>query len=150
MVPLKRSHIASFLLASSVALGLAPAARAQGEPMHGPMGMHRGAPMMMLRGLDLTEVQRDQVFKIFHEQEPAVHEQMKQVRQARAALMKLAAAPSFDESRARQAADAQAKALSALAVMHAQTVHRVRDILTPEQRARMDQMAERRHGQGPR
>jgi Spy/CpxP family protein refolding chaperone len=150
MYVLKRSHIASFLLASSVALGLAPAARAQGEPMHGPMGMHRGGPMMMLRGLDLTEVQRDQVFKIFHEQEPAVHEQMKQVRRARADLMKLAAAPSFDESRARQAADAQAKALATLAVMHAQTVHRVRDILTPEQRARMDQMAERRHGQGPR
>ncbi|HZD19670.1 MAG TPA: hypothetical protein VE325_03275, partial [Burkholderiales bacterium] len=63
MYPLRRSDIASFLLASSVALGLAPAARAQGEPMHGPMGMHRGAPMMLLRGLDLTDAQRDQVFK---------------------------------------------------------------------------------------
>jgi len=150
MYSLKRNHIASFLLASSAALGLAPAAQAQGEPMHGPMGMHRGAPMMMLRGLDLTEAQRDQVFKIFHEQEPAVHEQMKQVRQARENLMTLATADRFDESKARQAADAQAKALSTLAVMRAQTVHRVRDILTPEQRARMDQMAERRHGQGPR
>ena len=129
MVPLRRSYIASFLLASSVALGLAPAAQAHGEPMQGRMGMHRGAPMMMLRGLDLSDAQRDQVFKIFHEQAPAVHEQMKQV---------------------RQAADAQAKALSTLAVMHAQTVHRVRDVLTPEQRARMDQMAQRRRGQGPR
>jgi Spy/CpxP family protein refolding chaperone len=115
------------------------------------MGMQRGAPMMLLRGLDLTDAQRDQVFKIFHEQAPAVHEQMKQVRQARESLMKLAAADRFDESQARQAADAQAKALSTLAVMHAQTLHRVRDILTPEQRARMDRkMAERRHGQGPR
>ncbi len=150
MVPLRRSDIASFLLASSVALGLAPAARAQGEPMHGPMGMHRGAPMMLLRGLDLSDAQRDQVFKIFHEQAPAVHEQMKQVRQARENLMKLAAADRFDEAQARGAADAQAKALSTLAVMHAQTVHRVRDVLTPEQRARMDQMAQRRHGQGSR
>ena len=146
---LKRSHIASFLLASSIALGLAPAAQAQGAPMHGPMGMHRGGPMMMLRGLDLTEAQRDQVFQIFHEQAPAFHEQMKQVRQARQNLMKLAAAPSYDESQVRQAADVQAKALSALAVMHAQTVHRVRDILTPEQRARLDERAERRHGPAP-
>jgi len=114
------------------------------------MGMHRGAPMMMLRGLDLSDAQRDQVFKIFHEQAPAVHEQMKQVRQARENLMQLAAADRFDEAQARQAADAQAKALSTLAVMHAQTVHRVRDVLTPEQRARMDQMAQRRRGQGPR
>ena len=149
MYSLKRSHIASFLLVSSIALGLAPAAQAQGAPMHGPMGMHRGSPMMMLRGLDLTEAQRDQVFQIFHEQAPAFHEQMKQVREARQNLMKLAAAPSYDESQVRQAADVQAKALSALAVMHAQTVHRVRDILTPEQRARLDERAERRHSQAP-
>jgi periplasmic protein CpxP/Spy len=140
----KRSHIAAFLLASGVALGVAPAAHAQGMPGH---GMHGGGPMMMLRGLDLTPAQRDQVFQIFHEQEPAVHEQMKQVRQARADLMKLAAADNFDQARAQQAADAQAKALSALAVMHAQSMNRVRAILTPDQRSRLDQRAQKRHGQ---
>jgi len=140
----KRNHIAAFLLASSVALGVAPAAHAQGMPGH---GMHGGGPMMMLRGLDLTQAQRDQVFQIFHEQEPAVHEQMKQVRQARADLMKLAAADNFDQARAQQAADAQAKALSALAVMHAQSMNRVRAILTPDQRSRLDQRAQKRHGQ---
>ena len=146
MFTLKRNHIAAFLLASSAALGLAPAAQAQGMPGH---GMHRGGPMMMLRGLDLTQAQRDQVFQIYHDQEPAVHEQMKQVHQARADLMKIAAADNFDEARARQAADVQAKALSALAVIHAQTIHRVRDILTPEQRARLDERAQRhRDGQG--
>src|ERR671931_2737224 len=108
MYSLKRSHIASFLLASSIALGLAPAAQAQGAPMHGPMGMHRGGPMMMLRGLDLTEAQRDQIFQIFHQQAPAFHEQMKLVRQAQQDLRQLAAADRFDEGRARQAADAQA------------------------------------------
>ena len=147
MDSLKRNHIAAFLLASSVALGLAPAAHAQGMGGH---GMHRGAPMMMLRGLDLTEAQRDQVFKIFHDQEPAVHEQMKQVHQARQNLMQLARADRFDDAQARQAADAQAKALSALAVIRAQTVHRVRDILTPEQRARLDQRSARHEAQGAR
>lgn len=139
----KRNHIAAFLLASSVALGVAPAAHAQGMPGH---GMHRGGPMTMLRGLDLTQAQRDQVFQIFHEQEPAVHEQMKQVRQARADLMNLAAADNFDQARAQQAADAQAKALSALAVIHAQSMNRVRAILTPDQRSRLDQRAQK-HGQ---
>ena len=148
MYRLQRGHIASFLLTSSVALGLAPAAQAQGEPMHG-MAMHGGAPMMMMRGLNLTDAQRDQVFSIFHEQAPAFHEQMKQVRSARLALMQLAAADSFDDARARQAADAEAKALSGLALLRAQTVHRVREILTPEQRSRLDQLAQR-HGRGSR
>lgn len=145
MYTLKRNHIAAFLLASSAALGLAPAAQAQDMPGH---GMHRGGPMMMLRGLDLTQAQRDQVFQIHHDQEPAVHEQMKQVHQAREDLMQLARADNFDEGRARQAADAQAKALSALAVIHAQTINRVRAILTPEQRARLDERAQRHRGQG--
>ena len=149
MYRLQRSHIASFLLASSVAFGLTPAAQAQGEPIHDRMAMHGGAPMMMLRGLNLSDAQRDQVFNIFHQQAPAFHEQMKQVRSARQALMQLAAADSFDDARARQAADAEAKALSGLALLRAQTVHRVREILTPEQRSRLDEMAQR-HSRGSR
>jgi len=145
MYSLKRNHIAAFLLASSAALGLAPAAHAQDMPGH---GMHRGGPMMMLRGLDLTDAQRDQVFKIHHDQQPAVHEQMKQVRAAHETLMKLAAADNFDQAQARQAADAQAKALSTLALLRAQTAHQVRGILTPEQRTRLDQRSQQRHGQG--
>ena len=144
MNPIARHHLAAFIVASSTALGVVPAASAQ-EPRMG-MG-HHGGPMMQLRGLDLSDAQRDQVFKIFHEQAPAAHEQMKQVHSARQELMKLAAADRFDEARARQAADLQAKALSALALARAQTMHRVREILTPEQRQRLDERMERR---GPR
>ena len=136
-----RKHVANFLLASSLALGVAPLASAQ--PM--PGGMERGGhPMMQLRALNLSEAQQDQVFKIFHEQAPAMREQMKQVRRARTELRQVAAAERFDEGRARQIADTQAKALATLAVMRAQSMHRVREILTPEQRQRMDQMRERR------
>jgi Spy/CpxP family protein refolding chaperone len=137
-----RRHIANFLLASSLGLGIA-ANEAFAQPMPGE-GMGRGGhPMMHLRGLNLTEAQRDQVFKIVHEQAPAVREQMKQVRSSRQELRQLAASERFDEGRARQIADGQAKALATLAVMRAQTLHRVREILTPEQRTRMDQVRER-------
>ena len=142
MNPIARHHLAAFIVASSTALGVVPAASAQ-EPRMG-MG-HHGGPMMQLRGLDLSDAQRDQVFKIFHEQAPAAHEQMKQVHSARQELMKLAAAERFDEARARQAADLQAKALSSLALLRAQSMHRVREILTPEQRQRLDERAQR-HG----
>jgi periplasmic protein CpxP/Spy len=142
---ISRKHIAAFLLASSAALGVASSASAQDGPS-GHMGRHGGSPMMHLRGLNLSEAQRDQVFKIFHDQAPAAHEQMKQVQAARQQLTQLAAADRFDEARARQAADAQAKALSNLAVLRAQTMHRVREVLTPEQRQKLDQRRdEHRH-----
>jgi Spy/CpxP family protein refolding chaperone len=139
-----RKHVTQFLLASSLALGLGPLA-ANAQPTGGEgMGHHRGHSMMGLRNLNLTEAQRDQVFKIYHEQAPAVHEQMKQVQRSRQDLRQLAMADRFDEGRARQIADTQAKALSALAVMRAQTMARVREILTPDQRQRLDQSRERR------
>ena len=139
-----RKHLANFLLASSIGLGLGPLA-ANAQPMPGDGVGHRGGHgMTHLRGLNLTEAQRDQVFKIYHEQAPAVHEQMKQVQRSRQDLRQLAMADRFDEGRARQIADTQARALSALAVMRAQTMARVREILTPDQRQRLDQSCERR------
>ena len=147
-----RKHLANFLVASSIGLGLAPLA-ANAQPAAHPtggegMGHHRGHAMMGLRGLNLTEAQRDQVFKIHHEQEPAMHEQMKKVQRSREDLRQLAMADRFDEARARQIADTQAKALANLAVMRAQTMSRIREILTPEQRQRLDQQGRERRGQG--
>ena len=150
-----RTHVTKFLLASSCALGLAPLAAneafAQGSPMgegmmHGGM-RHRGDAMMHMRELNLTEQQRDQIFKIHHDSVPPMREQMKQVQKARDDLRQVAMADKFDEARARQAADAQAKAMANMAVMRAQTMNRVRQVLTPEQRQKMDQMRNR-HGGG--
>jgi Spy/CpxP family protein refolding chaperone len=110
-----------------------------------PVGMaYEPDQMFKLRALSLTEAQQDQIFEIFHEQASAMHAQLKQVRRSREELRKLAIADRFDEGRARQMADAQGKALAALAVMRAQTMSRVRQILTPEQRAKMDQFVDRR------
>jgi Spy/CpxP family protein refolding chaperone len=148
-----RKHVANFLVASSLGLGLMPIAMtsaAFAQPMPGSMGRGGHHPMMQLRALGLTEAQRDQVFKIFHEQMPAMHAQMKQVRRSREELRKLASSERFDEARAHQVADVQAKAIAAMAVMRAQTMYRIREILTPEQRTRMDQMREHRGGRMPR
>ena len=159
MYRLGRKQIASFLLAGSAVLCAAPAAFAQpapaamhghGDMMHGPGPMMRGGPMMHLRALGLSEAQQDQVFKIFHEQAPAMHEQRKQMRRAREELRKLASAERVDAARVRQLADALGKAIAEMAVMRVQTMHRVREILTAEQRARLDQFAARRGAMGAR
>jgi len=148
-----RRHVTKFLLASSCALGLAPLAanEAFAQMDEGMMrgGMHHrgGGDMMRMRGLNLTEQQRDQIFKIHHDSVPAMREQMKQVQKARMDLRQVAMADKFDEAKARQAADAQAKAMANMAVMRAQTMNRVRQVLTPEQRQKMDEMRDRRGGE---
>jgi len=151
--------VTKFLLASSCALGLAPLAANEalaqpapgmGEGMHQGMhgaGMHRGGDRMrQMEMLGLTEAQKDQIFKIRHDSVPAMREQMKQVHKAGLELRQLAMADKFDEAKARQLADQQAKAMSNMAVMRAQTANRVRQVLTPEQRQKMDQMREHRRG----
>jgi Spy/CpxP family protein refolding chaperone len=150
-------QIASFLIASSLALGVSAAGaqptagdasantHAQGQHMRGHGGQR------WLRQLDLSEAQRDQIFKIFHEQAPAMREQAKVVRNTRQELRQAALSPSFDRSRARQLADTQAKALSEMTFMRADGMSRVVALLTPEQRSKLQQMRERgqqRRGRG--
>ena len=151
-----RTHVTKFLLASSCALGLAPMAAneafAQPAPGMGEGRMHhgmqgRGGHMMrMQQALGLTEAQQDQIFKIRHDSVPAMREQMKQARKARLELRQLAMADKFDEARARQLADQHAKATSNMAVMRAQTANRMRQVLTPEQRQKLDEMRNRHGG----
>jgi Spy/CpxP family protein refolding chaperone len=136
MSTISKRVIAGFLVASSLALGVAYAA--PGGRFHG----HDG-PAMRLRGLDLTEAQRDQVFKIFHEQQPAMREQMKAIGDARRELAQAATGDQFDANRVQAAAEAQGKAVTQLALLRAQTLQRVSQVLTPEQRAKVKERLER-------
>ena len=143
------SHVARFLIASSLALGIPFAANAQPTPERGPaqfqgrMHHQQGGRQMWLRRLDLTEAQRDQVFKIFHDGAPAMREQMKAARRASQELRQAAISPNFDRARARQLADTQAKAMSEMAFMRAQRMSQVVAILTPDQRQKLEQMRSR-------
>jgi protein CpxP len=148
-----KNHVARFLIASSLALGVPLAVHAQPTPdgTHQMRGQHgQGGPQRLLRRLDLTEAQRDQVFKIFHDQAPAMREQMKVARRASQELRQASLSPNFDRARARQIADTQAKALSEVALMRADNMSRVVAILTPDQRSKLQQLREggERRGRG--
>ena len=138
--------LAAALLAGGLAAGLAgTGAFAQdrgpaGEPgMRAVHRMHHGDGQRWLRGLELTEAQRDQVFKIFHEQAPVMREHAKAARDASRELRAAATSPNFDRARARTLADAQAKASAEMAFLRADAMSRVVAILTPEQREKLQQ-----------
>ncbi|HSH08527.1 MAG TPA: Spy/CpxP family protein refolding chaperone [Burkholderiales bacterium] len=137
------------LLAGSLALGVPASASADdirqvsasGDWRGG--GMHhrgRGDRMMrMLRGLDLSEAQRDQIFQIRHAQAPAMRAQMKAVHAARKDLRELALAPDYDAAKAQASADALARATSQMALMRIDMTRKVLAVLTPEQRQQLEQ-----------
>ena len=150
---LYRKTIAAALCAGGLALTMGAQAQPAPEGGQPHSGMHHtrhhgggGDEMRGLQALNLSEAQRDQIFKIRHDQAPAFRDQMKKVRASREELQKLARADKFDQTAVRRAADTQAKALSDIAVVRVQAASQVRQVLTPEQRTKLDQMREQRRG----
>jgi Spy/CpxP family protein refolding chaperone len=144
-------YVAGLLAASSVALALPAEAHRMG-PGSGAQHEMQGRPgggMRMLRQLDLTQEQRDQARKIFDEQAPALRERGAAARAAHDALRKGTLDPNADSSRIRELADAVGKAHADAAVLRAETMRRVAALLTPEQRAKLEQARER-DGRGRR
>ena len=143
-------YLAAVLAAGSLAFAL-PAAQA--HSMHGHGGYHgqdmRGG-LPGLRGLDLSDAQREQVRGIFKEQAPAMRERMEIARKAHQELRTASLAPSFDGARVRSLADTAAKALADAAVLRAEAMSKVVALLTPEQRAKLEERRERGERRGQR
>ena len=112
-------------------------------------GMHSGH---MLRGLDLSEAQRDKLFELRHAQAPKLRELGKTMRSSQRELRKMSMSDSFDEAKAKQLADTASQAGAGLALLRAQLQNETFRILTPEQREKLAQRAEtRKRGmKGPR
>jgi Spy/CpxP family protein refolding chaperone len=141
---------ASWLLASILGLSLPLLTHADpGPPAPAHQGMHGGheRPGMVdcqhkprfLRGLELSEAQRDQIFHILHAQAPAMRDQFKQMRKTHEALAALALAPQFDENKARQLAADHAKVMATLSLMRTRTEHEIFQVLTPAQQQQVKQ-----------
>ena len=137
-------YLAALLAASSLGFALPSA---QAHPMRGHGGS-QGHEMRGLRGLDLTEAQREQVRGIFKEQAPAMRERMDIARKAHQELRAASLAPSFDGARARQLADTAAKALADAAVLRAEATSKVVALLSPEQRAKLEERRSRHEHRG--
>jgi len=127
--------LAGFLAASAVALALPVHAHSRGAG-------HEAGGAGMFRHLQLTTEQREQVSKIFKEQEGAFKQRVEAARAAHEALRKAAIDPKAD---VRPLADAAGKAHAEVAVLRAETMRKVLPILTPEQRSKLEQAPARGH-----
>jgi protein CpxP len=100
----------------------------------GPMGP--GGPMMLLRGLDLTDAQKDQVKGIMQSHADERKALGDRARTAHQALQAAITADSVDEALIRQRSADVAAVDADMAVAEARVHAEVWQILTPEQKAK--------------
>jgi len=130
--------------------GMQASADAGGAPPPPPAaGEHRMHKPPFLRGVRLTDEQHAQIRAIWQAQRDQVCQRIQSVREAHKALDDLARAPQFDAARAKEIADGSAQAMAELAVIRAETEHKILALLTPDQRRVVDERAARRRPAPP-
>lgn len=134
-----------------------------GQPHHAPHAGHAGHHARggqhghdglmlpgagLLRGLNLSEAQRDRVFAILHAQAPQMRAQTRDAQKAREALQQVALAGELDEARLQELAQRAARASTDLALLRARTHNALFKELTPEQQAQLKARMESREQRG--
>lgn len=154
---MNRSALKPLLLAAGLALPLAvfaqpgPDDSAPGQARHCSHDKHwdgaghrheRGEGMRhMLRGLDMSDAQREQVRSLMqgqHEQRHAMRQSMQSHHQAMKALL---AEPQLDEARLHELTEQRAQMMRAMTEQRVRQQHAILAVLTPEQREKaLEQM----------
>ncbi|MDE2202876.1 MAG: Spy/CpxP family protein refolding chaperone [Burkholderiaceae bacterium] len=115
-----------------------PGMMGRGAGQMGPIGPHGMGPhhggANFLRGLNLTEAQRDKIFAIEYAQMPEAREQRKAIDHARRDLRAMVVSGQYDEARAHALTDALGRAVAREAQLRAQAGVKIMQVLTPEQR----------------
>ena len=154
-----KQNLKRVLAGAGLAIALPMAAFAQPAPgadgpgamppaqhrFHGGPGMYeggrhhgRGHGMAFLRGIQLTDAQKDKVFAIRHALAPQMYEKFKIVRKSHEELRGAATSATFDEARAKAAIDAGARAKADIAFMKLRAEREVFSLLSPEQKAQVE------------
>ncbi len=95
----------------------------------------------MLRGLNLSEEQRDKVFAVLHAQAPQLRTQAKEMRNARRELRVLTLSDGFDEARAKALSDTLARSIAETALIRTRSANEIYRALGPEQRRQVQERA---------
>ena len=139
-----KTKIFAALLLAAPFLAHAQSPAAVDQPCMAKMGHHQQhasrafagheATPPFLRGIALSDAQKDQIFELMHKQAPAMREKAKASHQAIDELRKLSFSSNFDEATAKKLARSAADAQSETALLHAQNDQKIIALLTQEQR----------------
>ena len=116
-----------------------------GPMMHREMGFGgpEGGAMHLppfVRELKLSDAQRDQIFKIMHDQAPAFRDKAIAARKAHEELRDMAFSARYDEARVAALSDTEARAMAELTQMRLRTGNQIYQVLTPEQKKKADEL----------
>lgn len=106
------------------------------EGRNGPDG-ERLPPM--LRGVELSDSQREQIREIMRTQAEDMRTRGEELQQTREALRSLALSEDFSEAKLKELAAAHGRAVAAMAGQHALNARRIHQLLTPEQRKQLEE-----------
>ncbi len=140
---MKTSH-AKILMAALVVILTAAIVLSQSfhrARMHGD-GMFAG-PLIGFHHLNLTDEQRAQMKDIMTKEKPTLGPLMQQLHQTRHELNQLEMSGSFDEAKVREVASQQAQTMIELTVQRARVQSELFQLLTPEQKTKMNEMMQR-------
>ena len=126
--------LGAILLATAAALTLARVAHAK------HFGQHWGGPLrMVVRELDLTNTQKQQIKAIWQTERPALAGLVRELADEQKDMNIADAAGKFDESSIAPIANRQAVTLTKLMIEKEKVISTIyMTVLTPEQRARAD------------
>jgi Spy/CpxP family protein refolding chaperone len=138
--------VAAVVLIAAGAVGIARADFSTGRGW-GVHGAGRFPLAYFAHELNLTDAQKTQIKSLWNEERPAVTPLLRQLVTECSEMPAADQSGSFDESKARAAAEKQAATISQLLVERQRLISRIyNEVLTPEQRTKADQLRERMHG----
>jgi len=113
-------------------------------------GPHRGGDMfgpmmgMMTDVLDLTDAQQAQIKQIFDSATPSMEPLRQQEHESHKAMMQLITSGTFDQAKAQSIASQESQIHQELELQHAQLAAQAYQVLTPEQKAKLNDVLAKR------
>jgi Spy/CpxP family protein refolding chaperone len=115
-------------------------------PRHGREHRFFGARLLgrMARFLELTDTQKTEIKSIIQAEKPTIEPIVRQIAQNRKDMREATKNGTFDEAQVRTLANQRAQALSELIVARERLKTKIYNILTSEQKDKLEQLKERR------
>lgn len=131
----------------AMAVPLATQARPMGgmdgcEHPHAMQGERDGVPRMLKR-LDLSDAQKEQIGKLRQQDATALAEKFKVMRDSRAQLRDMRMKGEYDAAKVKTLTEQGAQAMAEMGQLRARQMHEMAQILTPEQRQQVEAKRER-------